>query len=120
MDCCVSANPFSLFLHEPGTRGAPGSLSPGGQAARDSRIHCQRGASVKGLRNPSRKARLSLSGNPLFRPAVEQLEDRTLLSAATMNVASLIAQSAESYAHYVNQDYMTLLQRPADPAGLDV
>jgi hypothetical protein len=52
-------------------------------------------------------------------PAVEQLESREVLSAATFNVAAHIIQSAENFGNFVAGDYLRFLRRPADTAGFD-
>jgi Domain of unknown function (DUF4214) len=52
------------------------------------------------------------------RPAVEELEDRCLLSAATLSVAEQIVHSPESYQDFVTTQYNIFLNRAPDSAGL--
>src|SRR5437868_827137 len=52
------------------------------------------------------------------RPLVEELELRTLPSAAALRVAADIIRSPENLQNAVTSDYMTFLHRAADATGL--
>jgi hypothetical protein len=51
--------------------------------------------------------------------AVESLESREVLSAATFNVASAIVNSPENFNDFVTNEFTTLLRRAPDIQGLD-
>jgi hypothetical protein len=52
------------------------------------------------------------------RLAVEQLETRTVPSAATVTIARGIILSPENFQNFVTQEYLNFLRRPPDPLGL--
>jgi hypothetical protein len=60
----------------------------------------------------------SSRGSQRALPAVEQLETRDLLSAATLAVASGVVHGTENFTDFVTAEYSALLHRAPDTAGL--
>jgi|GEM_PF-1277199 len=70
------------------------------------------------LRTWVRKDRPRAAYRKVSHLAVEQLETRNLLSAASLSVATRIVGSVEYEQDFVTKDYTTLLHRAPDTAGL--
>jgi hypothetical protein len=60
----------------------------------------------------------SSSSHSATRPTLEVLEDRQLLSAAPMDIASTLTHSTEAYGRFVTNAYETYLGRAPDANGL--
>lgn len=68
-------------------------------------------------RSRSEKGRLRPTVNRI-RPTVEELEDRYLLTAGSLEVATRFIQSVENRTNFITSEYQTFLHRPPDAAGL--
>jgi len=73
---------------------------------------------MKWLRRCPRTHRASSAKHRSPAPIVEELEARRVLSAATQAVASGIVTSPENIINFVTSEYVNLLRRPPDSAGL--